>query len=236
MANKVALITGASRGIGELTAYRLAALGMATVLTARTENDLQRVASRIEQSGGTVSIYPADLSEPDAARSLLEHVRQHFGRLDVLVNNAGVGHFVPVIQSEPDEWWKIMEINLRSMFLVTRFALPLMLAQGNGHIVNLLSIAGKRPFRGMSAYCASKAAGLMFTQVLASEVRAQGIRVTAIVPGAARTAIWDGLENPPDPAQMMSPERVADAILYAITQPEDCSLDEIVIMPPKGVI
>lgn len=236
MATEVALITGASRGIGELTAYRLAELGMATVLTARTESDLQRVANRIEQKGGTAFVYPVDVSEPDAARDLMEHVRQRFGRLDVLVNNAGVGHFVPIIHSEPEEWWRVMEVNLRSMFLVTRFALPLMLAQGRGHIVNLLSIAGKRPFRGMSAYCASKAAGLMFTQVLASEVRAQGIRVTAIVPGAARTAIWDGLENPPDLAQMMSPDRVADAILYAITQPEDCSVDEILIMPPKGVI
>jgi NADP-dependent 3-hydroxy acid dehydrogenase YdfG len=236
MQDRVALITGASRGIGELTAYKLADLGMTTVLTARTESELQRVAHTIEQAGGRASIYPADVSGVSAAQALIEHVQQRFGRLDVLVNNAGVGHFVPIIHSDPDDWWRVMEVNLQSMFLVTRFALPLMLAQDSGHIVNLLSIAGKRPFRGMSAYCASKAAGLMFTQVLASEVRAQGIRVTAVVPGAARTAIWDGLENPPDPTQMMPPERVADAILYAITQPDDCSIDEILIMPPKGVI
>lgn len=235
MKDKVALITGASRGIGELTAYRLTEQGATVVLTARTESDLQRVARTIEQTGGRAEIYPADVSNTAEVQSLIERVQQ-FGRLDVLVNNAGTGHFVPVNQSEPEDWWRIMEINLKSMYLVTRFALPLMLKQGSGHIVNLLSIAGKRPFRGMSAYCSSKAAGLMFTQVLASEVRAFGIRVTAIVPGAARTAIWDGLENPPDPAQMMPPERVADAIMYAITQPPDVSVDEITVMPPKGVI
>lgn len=236
LSGRVAVITGAGRGIGEATAVHLALLGATVYLAARTRSDLERVAARVADTGGVAVAVPTDVTDGESARGLMERVVSETGRLDILVNNAGSAVFEPVADSDPDAWWRVVETNLRGTYLCSRFAAPAMLEQGSGHIVNTLSIASVTPFPASSAYCAAKAAGLMFTRVLAEELRACGIRVTAVLPGSTRTPFWDGMDSTPDLTRMMAPDRVAETIAFVLTQPTDAVVDEIRVMPPLGVL
>jgi NADP-dependent 3-hydroxy acid dehydrogenase YdfG len=232
----VAVVTGAGRGIGAAIAAELARLGASVVLAARTEHDLERVASGIRAQGGSALVVPTDVTRADEARRLTERTLAELRRLDILVNNAGSARFGNVADSDPDAWWETVSSNLRGMYLCTRFALPELLRRRSGHIVNILSIAATAPLAGASAYGAAKAAGLMFTRVLATEVRAHGVRVTAVVPGATDTPLWDGMESAPDRSLMLPPERIAEAVAFVVAQGPGAVTEEIVVMPPLGVL
>ena len=236
LSDKVAVVTGAGKGIGEAIAVELGRLGAFVVLAARTESDLTRVARRISDEGGSSLVVPTDVTDVDAVRRLISRTVSETGRLDILVNNAGSAVFEPVNESDPDAWWRTVETNLKGTYLCSRFAVPVMLEQGSGHIVNVLSIASVTPFEASSAYCAAKAGGLMFTRVFASEVRARGIRVTAVLPGSTRTPFWDGMSFTPDLSKMMLPERVAETVAFVVTQPDGAVVDEIRVLPPLGVL
>ena len=233
---KTAIVTGGGRGIGEAIAVELARLGASVVLAARTQADLARVAARIMDDGGAALPMPTDVTDERSVAELVTAAVGRFGRLDVLVNNAGQGVFEPVAESDAESWWRTVEVNLKGTYLCTRAALPRMTSQGSGHVVNILSIASKTPFPASSAYCAGKAGALMFTRVLAAEVREQGIRVTALMPGATHTPFWENSSADLDLSKMMPPERVAEAVAFVVTQKAGAVTDELLVMPPGGIL
>jgi len=162
--------------------------------------------------------------------------QEQFGRLDILVTSAGGASFGPLIESRTEDWDAMVAINLRGTYLCCKHALKVMLAQGRGHILNVLSIASQTALPGSAAYTASKFGALGLTKVLAAEVRAQGIKVTAVIPGAVDTPLWDKSGGDLDRRKMLSPADVAAAMLSIIAQPPSIHTDEIVLMPPLGIL
>ena len=185
---QVALITGASRGIGAATAERLAAAGATVMLTARDEDALGAVSSQIRQDGGMVGYAPSDISDPDSLEPLIEETLERFKRVDILVNNAGIlAPLDEIAEADLDEWAYNVHVNLIGPFYLTRTVLPLMQAQEYGRILNISSGAAARPIAGWSAYCAAKAGLDMFTRVAAQELAESNIRVNALYPGLVDT-------------------------------------------------
>jgi NAD(P)-dependent dehydrogenase (short-subunit alcohol dehydrogenase family) len=236
MATRVVLITGASRGIGRAVALARARRGDAVALVARTAPALATVAAEVEAAGGRALALPADVTDETQASAMVARAVDAFGRLDALVNAAGVGSFRPVAELPLAEWERHLRVNLTGTFLACRAALGPMRAQGAGQIVNILSIAAKVPFPGAAAYCASKWGALGFTRVLAEEVRRQGIRVTALCPGSVDTPFWEEIESHPDFARMLRAEDVAEAVAFILDQPPGIVTDEMVVMPPEGIL
>ena len=233
---KVAVITGASRGIGKATAFAFAAAGARLVLAARTPDAVENVAAQLRQEGGAAIAVPTDITQADAVARLFQRTLDAYQRVDILVNNAGSGRFGPVVDFTPSDWDNVLNSNLRGVFLCAKSALPAMFAQGSGHIVNVLSIAAREPFAESSAYCAAKAGALAFTKVLAAEVRQHHIRVTAVLPGSVHTSFWDEISVHPDFEEMLKPAHVAEAIVSVCRQPQGMVTDEIVVMPPLGIL
>ena len=186
---KVAVITGGSKGIGKATAFGLAAAGAKVVLAARTPEPLEQVAASLRQTGAEALAVPTDVTDAAAVHGLVQKTLDVYQRLDILINNAGIGRFGTVVDFTPSDWDAVINSNLKAIYLCTQAALSPMLAQGEGQIINVLSIAAKVPFEASSAYCAAKAGALAFTKVLASEVRQQNIRVTCCTPGFGTYAI-----------------------------------------------
>lgn len=237
LAGQVALITGGGRGIGAETGKQLAQQGATVVLVARTQAQLEATAAQIREAGGKAHWFVADVSDEGAMREAVQGALGITGNLDILVNNAGFIQAVGLIEdSTPAEWWHTLEGNLKGLYLTTRLVLPHMLAQGHGQIVNVLSVAGTRAFAGLSAYSCAKAAGVMFTRILAKEVRKRGVRVMAILPGAVDTAIWGEGEGVPDRQKMIRPETVAQMITQMLLTPQDATIDELLVLPKEGIL
>ncbi|MCS7207967.1 MAG: SDR family NAD(P)-dependent oxidoreductase [Fimbriimonadales bacterium] len=237
LAGQVALITGGGRGIGAETAKLLAQHGATVALVARTREQLEATAAQIRDAGGTAYWFVADVSDEGAMREVVQSAFGITHNIDILVNNAGFIQSVGAIEnSDPTAWWRTLEGNLKGLYLTTRLVLPSMLEQGRGQIVNVLSIAGARAFAGLSAYSCAKAAGLMFTRILAKEVRKRGVRVMAILPGAVDTAIWGEGENIPDREKMIRPQTVAQTILQMLLLPPDATVDELLLLPQEGIL
>jgi 3-oxoacyl-[acyl-carrier protein] reductase len=233
---KVVVITGASKGIGKATATDFAAAGAKVVLAARTRETLEQVAASLRENGAEALAVPTDVTNTDAVKRLIQRTLDTYQHVDILVNNAGVGHFGPVVDFDPDNWDTVLNSNLKAIYLCAKYALPSMLARGGGQIINVLSIAAKVAFEASGAYCAAKAGALALTKVLASEVRQQNIRVTAVLPGSVHTPFWDGVPQHPDFEQMLTPEHVADTIISVCQQPPGMVTEEIVVMPPLGIL
>ena len=233
---KVVVITGASKGIGKATATAFAAAGAKVVLAARTRETLEQVAASLRENGAEALAVPTDVTNTDAVKRLIQRTLDTYQHVDILVNNAGVGHFGPVVDFDPDNWDTVLNSNLKAIYLCAKYALPSMLARGGGQIINVLSIAAKVAFEASGAYCAAKAGALALTKVLASEVRQQNIRVTAVLPGSVHTPFWDGVPQHPDFEQMLTPEHVADTIISVCQQPPGMVTEEIVVMPPLGIL
>ncbi|MCY3551248.1 MAG: SDR family NAD(P)-dependent oxidoreductase [Candidatus Poribacteria bacterium] len=237
---KVVVVTGASKGIGKATASAFAAAGAKVVLAARTRETLQQVARELSVGGvsnpDSILAVPTDVTDADAVQRLIERTLDVYQHVDILVNNAGIGHFGPVVDFAPDDWDAVLNSNLKAIYLCAKYALPSMLAQGGGQIINVLSIAAKVAFEASAAYCAAKAGALALTKVLASEVRQQNVRVTAVLPGSVHTPFWDDVPQHPDFDQMLKPEHVADTIISICQQPPGMVTEEIVVMPPLGIL
>jgi NAD(P)-dependent dehydrogenase (short-subunit alcohol dehydrogenase family) len=232
---KVALVTGGSRGIGLAIARALIAEGAKVMISARDASLLQRAAKKIGTSRARPVPLVCDVRDPEAVQRMLAALEERFGRLDVLVNNAGISHPNLSVANLPVESWReVIATNLTGMFLVTRAALPLM--NSGGAIVNNLSIAAKRVFPGSSAYNASKHGALGFTNTLREELRQQGIRVIALLPGATDTAIWNTFWPDAPRRKMMSPSMVAGAVVRALTLPLESTLEELRILPRAGAL
>jgi 3-oxoacyl-[acyl-carrier protein] reductase len=230
LANKVALITGASAGIGQATARALASEGANVVITARREDRLQQLAAEIQSLGAKAIYIAGDASTEATAKETVERAMNTFGRIDILVNNAGVGNYKNLVDTSADEYDQIMDVNMRSTFLFTRHVVPVMLTQREGLILMISSMAGVYGFPGQAVYCASKFAQMGFAQSLDKELRPHGIKVGTICPGGVKTefAIGKGrTEESVAKSQMLEAEEVAQAILFAATQPPGARIIQI---------
>ena len=195
LSGKVAIVTGASRGIGEAIACAYAAAGARLVLASRKQESLDAVAEKIHAAGGEALAVAAHTGSADAVRSLLIGATAAYGGVEILVNNAATNpHFGPILSAEESHWDKILDVNLKGYFRLAQACVPSMTARGGGKIINIASVAGKQPQPGMGVYSVSKAAVLMLTEVLALELAAANIQVNAIAPGFIKThfssAIW----------------------------------------------
>ena len=232
---KVALITGATQGIGLAIARALSDEGCRLVLCGRNERQLRRLAAQLTRKRIKVLVQPCDVRSEQSVGKLLQAVRKDFRQLDILINNAGIGHGdFPVAKLPSNAWSEVIATNLTGMFLVTKAALPLM--RRGGIIVNNLSIAAKQVFPNSAAYNASKHGALGLTNTLREELREKGIRVTALLPGATDTAIWDTLWPEAPRKRMMLTKHVVQALVAALKLPPETSVDEITITPSGGAL
>jgi NAD(P)-dependent dehydrogenase (short-subunit alcohol dehydrogenase family) len=231
----VAIVTGASGGIGSATVERLAAAGARLALAARDVARLDRVAREAAAAGAETIAIAADVTRADQVSGLVRATLARFRRIDALVNASGVFATSPIADLDEAEFDRQIAANLKSVFLTCKAVIPHLSARGSGHIVNVLSIAARQVFPENAAYCASKWGALGFTRVLAEEMRPRGVRVTAVLPGATDTPIWDGIAWAPPRAGMMRPEDVARAIEGALAAPPTANVEEIVLLPPGGI-
>ncbi|GMX65681.1 3-ketoacyl-ACP reductase [Paenibacillus elgii] len=219
--NRTAIITGAGKGIGKAIAVELAKEGVNLGLTARTSSDLESLRAELE-STYSVKVYTAaaDIAKRGEAEQAVGSLIGSLGSLDILINNAGIAQFGTVADMEPELWESIIQTNLMGTYYVTRAALPTLLAQASGSIINISSTAGERGFATGSAYCASKHAVLGFTEALMQEVRKSNIRVTALTPSTVNTELATnaGLKIG-DEDRMMQPGDVADLVLATLKLP-----------------
>jgi NADP-dependent 3-hydroxy acid dehydrogenase YdfG len=240
LAGRVALVTGASSGIGEATARALAYAGANVAITARRADRLKMIAGEIKESGARVLPIVADLVREDENRRIVAETEARFGRLDILVNNAGVMLLAPVDASKPEEWRQMLELNVLGPMVSSQTALPIMRARGGGHIVNIASTAGRIANPNVSGYSASKFGIVAFSESLRREVYKDNIRVTVIEPGVVATELRDhiphaGTKQAVDAwassLRQLQPEDVANAVLYCVTQPEHVCINEILMRP-----
>lgn len=234
MKDKLVVITGASGGIGKECAIAFAASDATVAICSRTSKNIQKVRCEIEAAGGKAVAQTCDVGDEEQVRSFIKKAAEITGTIDVLINNAGIVYVDPVSSIDTAEWNETIRINLTGAFLTTRYSLPHM-TEGS-HIFNMISIAGKQGFPTWSAYCASKWGLLGFTNALREEVRSNGIRVTAVIPGPTDTSIWDGLPGKWDRTTMMKPNAIARSIIDIYNQPATTMIEEIVLMPQGGML
>jgi NAD(P)-dependent dehydrogenase (short-subunit alcohol dehydrogenase family) len=233
--NRLALITGANRGIGLAIARALAREGCELVITGRDQRTLAKAGRELEEQAVRVLAQPCNLRDPHSVDYLFTLVRGLRRPLDFLINNAGIAHpNRPVSDLPYPTWCEVIDTNLNGMFLVTQAALAVM--KRGSMIVNNLSISAERVFPGSAAYTASKFGGLGFTDTLREELRPKGIRVVALMPGATDTAIWNTLWPEAPRRKMMSAETVAAAVVNALKLPENSTVEKIVLMPAGGAL
>jgi short-subunit dehydrogenase len=234
--DQVAIVTGAGRGIGRAIALALAASGATVVLASRTRAQLAAVAAAIRDAGGQALALPTDVTRDGEVEALVDQTLGHLGRVDILVTAAGVAAFGPVAGTVAGDWDAMLAVNLRAVMVTCRVVLPAMLRQRRGTILNVASVAARRPIPGAAAYTATKAGVVGFSRVLAEELRGDGIRVGVLVPGAVDTPLWDTIENAPDRRRMLRPEDVARAALLMVGLPPDASLEELTLLPAGGIL
>jgi 3-oxoacyl-[acyl-carrier protein] reductase len=231
LAGKVALVTGASRGIGLAIAKSLAGMGAKIGLCARDREKLAVAKVEIEGTGAQVAVLPADVARPAEIAPLVQKTEQSLGPIDILVNNAGIGVFGPIQQASEADWDAVLDTNLKSVFLLSRAVAPGMISRGDGHIINIASLAGKNSFAGGGIYCASKWGLLGLTECMAEDLRAHGVRVSAICPGSVATDFSPHANN--DPRKMLQPEDVAHAVEMILTQAPQSFISEVLLRPAQ---
>jgi len=230
LAGKVVLITGASAGIGRASALALAREGAFLVLTARRFNRLEALVKAVEKAGGKAVSVVGDAAVEETALRCVDAAKQTFGKLDILINNVGVGNYKNLVDTSAADYDEMMDTNVRSTFLFTRHVVPLMIEQASGTILIISSMAGKYGFPGEAVYCASKFAQVGFAQALDKELRPHGIKVGVICPGGTKTefALGKGRTEAGVAASgMLEPEDVASAVLLACTQSPRARIIEV---------
>jgi len=220
--NQVALITGASAGIGQATARALAAEGAKLVLTARRQDRLEQLVADAKQLGAECISVAGDAREEATAREVVSQAKAAFGRIDILINNAGVGNYKNLVDTSADDYDQMMDSNVRTTFLFSRHVVPVMIEQRSGLVLMVSSMAGVYGFPGEAVYCATKFAQVGFAQGLDKELRPFGIKVGTICPGGVKTefALGKGrTEASVKESMMLEAQDVAQAILFSCTQP-----------------
>ena len=230
LAGKVALITGASAGIGRASALALAQEGANMILTARRQERLGELEAAVQQAGGRAISVVGDSTEEETAQRCVAAATQTYGTLDILINNVGIGNYKNLVDTSAAEYDELVDTNVRSTFLFTRHTVPLMINQGSGTILMISSMAGIYGFAGEAIYCATKFAQVGFAQALDKELRPHGIKVGVICPGGVKTefALGKGrTEQSVAESGMLDPEDVAGAVLLACTQSSNSRIIEI---------
>jgi NADP-dependent 3-hydroxy acid dehydrogenase YdfG len=243
----VALVTGASSGIGEATAAALAAHGASVSIIARRRDRLEELAARIRSAGGTALVIEADIAREDQASEAVERTAAEFGRLDTLINNAGVMLLGPIVGAPIEEWRRMMEINVMGLMYCSHAALPhLLKAAASGprrvaDLVNISSVAGRTVRRGAGVYNATKHAVGAFSEALRQEVTREHVRVSLVEPGAVETELAS--HNRPEVLEQlrarigeierMQSEDIARAVTYIVTEPRHVAINEILVRPTE---
>jgi len=239
---KTAIITGASSGIGEATAMKLANEGFNVVLAARSEDKLNELKNKITKAGGNALVTKLDVTDKENFNSVVEKTKSQFGSVDILVNNAGLMPLSFVKKLKTDEWDKMIDVNIKGVLNGVAAVLPTLIENNGGHIINISSTAAYNYFPGGAVYCATKSAIQMLSEGLRKELTPEhGINITSIEPGAVDTSLFetitdeDILENMQQFKEMTSleAEDIANAIFYAVSQPERANINNIHILPSE---
>lgn len=242
LSNKVVVITGASSGLGEATARHLAAQGAKVVLGARRAERLQQLVNDIQSAGGQALAVATDVSRREDVAHLVQQAIAQFGRVDVLINNAGVMPMAPMAKLKVDEWDQMIDVNVKGVLYGIAAVLPTMQAQKSGHIINLSSVAGLKVSGGVgTVYSATKFAVKAISEGLRMEVANDNIRVTTLYPGAVASELKFGSSDEQASAAMQAfyeaveipADSVARAVAYAIEQPDDVAINEITLRPTR---
>jgi NADP-dependent 3-hydroxy acid dehydrogenase YdfG len=237
---RIALVTGASSGIGEATAIALAQAGARVAIAARRRDRLDSLAARLRPMGAEPLVLEADLLDEHVAQRIVADTERHFGRLDILVNNAGVMYLEPVIEADLGRWRRMLELNVLSLIASTQAALAGMRERHDGHIVNISSTAGRIANPNAAAYSATKFGVVAFSEALRREVCADNIRVSCIEPGVVETELRDHIGHAATKSTLdqwaasmrqLQPEDVADAIVFCVTRPSHVNVNEMLIRP-----
>ena len=240
LAGRVALVTGASSGIGEATAVALAEQGARVAISARRRERLDSLAGVLEKLGAQPLVLAADLLEEAEAQRIVKATEAHYGRLDILVNNAGVMYLEPVAEADLGRWRRMLELNVLSLIASTQAALAGMTARGDGHVVNIASTAGRVANPNAAAYSATKFGVVAFSEALRREVYKHGIRVSVIEPGVVETelrehighaATQDAINAWAGSMRQLQPRDVAEAIVFCVTRPAHVNVNEILMRP-----
>ncbi len=243
LSGRVVAVTGASSGIGEATALACAEAGAAVSLAARRTERIEELAKRIEDGGGRALATTADVGDEDQARVFVERTAAELGRIDALVNNAGMMLLGPIAGAPTEEWRQMVHVNVFGVLYCTHAALPLMIEQGSGHIVNVSSVAGRFARAGSGVYNLTKFGVGAFSESLRQEIAPLGLRVTLIEPGAVATELSE--HNRPEireairgifkDVEPLRAEDIAAGILYAIAAPANVAVNELLIRPARQV-
>jgi 3-oxoacyl-[acyl-carrier protein] reductase len=234
LTGQVALITGASAGIGQAITRAFLAEGADLVLVARREERLRALAAEAERLGRRTVVMTGDVREEATAQEAVRAATEQLGRLDILVNNAGIARYKLIQETSADDFDAMMATNMRATFLFTRYAVPVLLARGAGSIINIASMAGVMGFPNEAVYCATKFAQVGFTQALDRELRPHGIKVGAICPGGVKTELALGTGRTAEgvaASEMLEAEDVAAAALLMATQPARSRILEVRLRP-----
>ncbi|WP_048075727.1 SDR family NAD(P)-dependent oxidoreductase [Haloquadratum walsbyi] len=243
ISGKVAIVTGASSGIGEATARLLANEGVRVVLAARREDELEDLAAQIELDGGDSLVVPTDVTDDADIQQLVDQTVDAFGQVDILINNAGVMLLEEVQDADTDNFQQMVDVNLSGLMKLTHAVLPIMQEHGSGHIINISSVAGRKSFPGSSVYSATKFGVNGFSEGLRQEVTGEGdIRVTLIEPGFVDTELDDHIPDEERKQQTkevhetmdsLTSEDIARSITYAVGQPARVDVNELLIRPTQ---
>ncbi|MGY2085678.1 SDR family NAD(P)-dependent oxidoreductase [Blastococcus sp. SYSU DS0539] len=240
LAGKVALVTGASSGIGEATAVALAAAGAAVAIGARRTDRLDALAARLRDGGASVLQLALDVTDERACADAVARTRAELGGLDVLVNNAGVMLLGTIAGADTEDWRRMIQTNVMGVLYMTHAALDGMVAQGSGDIVNVSSVAGRQARKGAGVYNASKWAVNAFSESLRQEVTGRGVRIGLVEPGAVTTELNSHITQPAAKAasekmhagmRALHAEDIARAVLYVVTQPPHVAVNEVLVRP-----
>jgi NAD(P)-dependent dehydrogenase (short-subunit alcohol dehydrogenase family) len=229
LAGKVGLVTGAGRGIGRAIALAMAGGGAHAVLAARTQAEIDAVAAEIARAGGQATAVAMDLADETSVRAAFAAVRSRLGRLDVLVNNAGIGFYGHVKDFALADLDRMVAVNLRGAFLCCQEAMRIMAPQKSGYIINISSVVGFKGYPRQAGYAATKHAVMGLTKSLAAEAQEHGIRASAILPGGVDTAMVRLARPDLDPSILLRPEDVAQAVMFLLSLSDRAAVDEIYI-------
>jgi NAD(P)-dependent dehydrogenase (short-subunit alcohol dehydrogenase family) len=233
---RVAVVTGAGRGIGRAIALALAREGARVALAARSNGELAAVAHELGQAGATTVVVPTDVRQEASLEALVGRILGEWQQVDVLVNAAGVAAFAPVTDSKLDDWDQMLAVNLRGAVLACRAVLPAMIARKQGTIISVGSVVTSRALPGSAAYTASKYGLLGFSRVLAEEMRPHGVRVGVISAGATDTPLWDAMPGAPPRERMLRADQVAEAALLMAALGPNATLEEVSLLPAGGIL
>lgn len=228
---KTALITGGSRGIGLAIARRLGQMGARVAISARSQAALEKAVASLSESGVKALAIPADVSLAAQVEEMVRRANAAFGDIHILVNNAGVGVFGPAHEQREEDWDKVIDTNLKGVFLCSRAVAPQMIRQGTGHIINISSLAGKNANAGGGIYYASKWGLQGLTFCMAEDLRPYGIRVSVICPGSVQTEFSPHAGK--DPLKMLQPDDVAHAVAMLVTQAPQSFISEVLLRPTQ---